>query len=76
MGILRTRKLSLATVNNMRQNLAFAFLYNAMGIPLAAGLLYPLTGHLLSPMIAALAMSVSSASVVFNALRLRHTNID
>ncbi len=76
MGILRARKLSLATVNNMRQNLAFAFLYNAMGIPLAAGLLYPLTGHLLSPMIAALAMSVSSASVVFNALRLRHTNID
>ncbi|SEK87962.1 Cu+-exporting ATPase [Atopomonas hussainii] len=76
MGILRARTLSLATVQNMRQNLTFAFLYNAMGIPLAAGLLYPLTGHLLSPMIAALAMSVSSASVVFNALRLRRQRID
>ncbi|MFW5326171.1 heavy metal translocating P-type ATPase [Pseudomonas aeruginosa] len=74
-GILRARQLSVATVKNMRQNLGFAFLYNAMGIPLAAGLLYPLTGHLLSPMIAALAMSVSSASVVFNALRLRRTDI-
>ncbi|WP_283189506.1 heavy metal translocating P-type ATPase [Pseudomonas sp. PMCC200344] len=76
MGILRARALSVATVKNMRQNLGFAFLYNAMGIPLAAGLLYPLTGHLLSPMIAAIAMSVSSASVVFNALRLRNTRID
>ena len=76
MGILRARTLSVATVKNMRQNLAFAFIYNAMGIPLAAGVLYPLTGHLLSPMIAALAMSVSSASVVFNALRLRKTRID
>lgn len=76
MGILRARTLSVATVKNMRQNLGFAFLYNAMGIPLAAGLLYPLTGLLLSPMIAALAMSVSSASVVFNALRLRHAHID
>ncbi|OXM39517.1 copper-translocating P-type ATPase [Pseudomonas fluvialis] len=76
MGILRARTLSLATVRNMRQNLVFAFLYNAMGIPLAAGLLYPLTGHLLSPLVAALAMSVSSASVVFNALRLRQTRID
>ena len=65
----------MATVKNMRQNLAFAFIYNAMGIPLAAGLLYPLTGHLLSPLIAALAMSVSSASVVFNALRLKSTDI-
>ncbi|MBT8764845.1 heavy metal translocating P-type ATPase [Metapseudomonas boanensis] len=74
-GILRARTLSVATVKNMRQNLGFAFLYNAMGIPLAAGVLYPLTGHLLSPMIAALAMSVSSASVVFNALRLRRTDI-
>ena len=62
-------------MKNMRQNLAFAFLYNAMGIPLAAGLLYPLTGHLLSPLIAALAMSVSSASVVFNALRLKATDV-
>lgn len=76
MGILRARTLSVATVKNMRQNLAFAFIYNAMGIPLAAGVLYPLTGHLLSPMIAALAMSVSSASVVFNALRLRKIRID
>ncbi|MDA7086811.1 heavy metal translocating P-type ATPase [Pseudomonas sp. SA3-5] len=76
MGILRARSLSVATVKNMRQNLGFALLYNAMGIPLAAGLLYPLTGHLLSPMIAALAMSVSSASVVFNALRLRRVVID
>ncbi|SUD45490.1 cation-transporting ATPase transmembrane protein [Pseudomonas fluorescens] len=76
MGILRARALSVATVKNMRQNLGFAFLYNSMGIPLAAGLLYPLTGHLLSPMIAAIAMSVSSASVVFNALRLRNTRID
>ncbi|MBI6600322.1 MULTISPECIES: heavy metal translocating P-type ATPase [Pseudomonas] len=75
MGILRARTLSVATVKNMRQNLAFAFLYNAMGIPLAAGLLYPLMGHLLSPLIAALAMSVSSASVVFNALRLKSTDI-
>ncbi|MGV8864961.1 MAG: heavy metal translocating P-type ATPase [Pseudomonas sp.] len=76
MGILRARALSVATVKNMRQNLGFAFVYNSMGIPLAAGLLYPLTGHLLSPMIAAIAMSVSSASVVFNALRLKNTRID
>jgi Cu+-exporting ATPase len=76
MGILRARALSVATIKNMRQNLGFAFLYNSMGIPLAAGLLYPLTGHLLSPMIAAIAMSISSASVVFNALRLRNTRID
>ncbi|WP_372239616.1 heavy metal translocating P-type ATPase [Pseudomonas sp. L-22-4S-12] len=76
LGILRARSLSLATVRNMHQNLSFAFLYNAMGIPLAAGLLYPLSGHLLSPMIAALAMSLSSASVVFNALRLRRVSLD
>jgi Cu+-exporting ATPase len=76
MGILRARALSVATVKNMRQNLGFAFIYNSMGIPLAAGLLYPLTGHLLSPMVAAIAMSVSSASVVFNALRLRNTRIE
>ncbi|WP_226921052.1 copper-transporting P-type ATPase [Pseudomonas brassicacearum] len=76
MGILRARTLSVATVRNMRQNLGFAFLYNSMGIPLAAGLLYPLTGHLLSPMIAAIAMSVSSASVVFNALRLRNASVE
>ncbi|MGE8176778.1 copper-transporting P-type ATPase [Pseudomonas fluorescens] len=76
LGILRARSLSVATVRNMHQNLTFAFLYNAMGIPLAAGVFYPLTGHLLSPLIAALAMSVSSASVVFNALRLRQAAIE
>jgi P-type Cu+ transporter len=70
-GIARARLLSLETVKNMRQNLAFAFVYNALGIPLAAGLLYPFTGQLLSPMIAALAMSLSSVSVIANALRLR-----
>ena len=72
-GILRARELSQATVANMRQNLGFAFLYNALGVPIAAGVLYPFTGLLLSPMIAALAMSLSSVSVVANALRLgRH----
>lgn len=70
-AIARSRLLSLETVRNMRQNLGFAFVYNAMGIPLAAGLLYPFTGQLLSPMIAALAMSLSSVSVIGNALRLR-----
>lgn len=70
-GIVRARDISLATVKNMRQNLAFAFVYNALGVPLAAGLLYPLTGWLLSPMIAAVAMSLSSVSVITNALRLR-----
>jgi P-type Cu+ transporter len=70
-AIARARTLSVETVRNMRQNLAFAFVYNSLGIPLAAGLLYPFTGHLLSPMIAALAMSLSSVSVIGNALRLR-----
>jgi Cu+-exporting ATPase len=70
-AIARARLLSTQTVRNMRQNLTFAFLYNALGIPLAAGLLYPYTGQLLSPMIAALAMSLSSVSVITNALRLR-----
>jgi Cu+-exporting ATPase len=70
-AIAKARIISEQTIRNMRQNLAFAFLYNALGIPLAAGLLYPLTGQLLSPMIAALAMSLSSVSVVGNALRLR-----
>ncbi|TDR41988.1 Cu+-exporting ATPase [Tahibacter aquaticus] len=72
-GILRARQISQATVANMRQNLGFAFAYNALGVPVAAGLLYPLFGLLLSPMIAALAMSLSSVSVVANALRLRST---
>ena len=71
LGILRARVLSQQTVRNMRQNLVFALLYNALGIPIAAGVLYPLNGVLLSPMIAALAMSFSSVSVVGNALRLR-----
>jgi len=70
-GILRARQISQATVANMKQNLIFAFAYNALGVPIAAGLLYPSFGLLLSPMIAALAMSLSSVSVVANALRLR-----
>ncbi|MEZ5439687.1 MAG: heavy metal translocating P-type ATPase [Lysobacteraceae bacterium] len=69
-GIARARELSRATVGNMRQNLGFALLYNALGIPIAAGVLYPFTGLLLNPMIAAAAMSLSSVSVVSNALRL------
>ncbi|KFN47090.1 hypothetical protein N787_01955 [Arenimonas metalli CF5-1] len=70
-GIVRARQISEATVANMKQNLGFAFLYNALGVPIAAGVLYPVFGLLLSPMIAALAMSLSSVSVVINALRLR-----
>ena len=70
-GIVRARKLSRATLGNIRQNLFFAFIYNALGVPIAAGILYPFFGLLLSPMIAAAAMSLSSVSVVANALRLR-----
>jgi Cu+-exporting ATPase len=70
-GIARARRLSRATMRNIRQNLFFAFVYNALGVPVAAGILYPFTGMLLSPMLAAAAMSVSSVSVIANALRLR-----
>jgi len=70
-GILRARRLSRATMQNIKENLLFAFVYNALGVPIAAGALYPFFGLLLSPMIAAAAMSFSSVSVVSNALRLR-----
>jgi Cu+-exporting ATPase len=72
-GIARARQISESTVRNMRQNLGFALVYNALGVPVAAGLLWPWTGLLLSPMLAALAMSLSSVSVVGNALRLRRS---
>ncbi|SEN96816.1 Cu+-exporting ATPase [Paracoccus alcaliphilus] len=75
MGIVRARKLARATLRNIKQNLFFAFAYNALGVPVAAGLLYPLTGMLLSPMIAAAAMSLSSVSVITNALRLRRIEL-
>ena len=71
MGIVKARRLSQATMANIRQNLFFAFVYNAAGIPVAAGVLYPSFGLLLSPIIAAAAMSLSSVSVIANALRLR-----
>ncbi|HTN28134.1 MAG TPA: heavy metal translocating P-type ATPase [Burkholderiales bacterium] len=74
-GIVRARHLSRATVANIRQNLWFAFLYNALGVPVAAGILYPVWGVLLSPMLAAVAMSFSSVSVISNALRLRRTSL-
>ncbi|HWB45962.1 MAG TPA: haloacid dehalogenase, partial [Hyphomicrobiaceae bacterium] len=70
-GIVRARELSAATMGNIRQNLFFAFIYNAAGVPVAAGVLYPLLGLLLSPVIAAAAMALSSVSVIGNALRLR-----
>jgi len=70
-GIVRARMLSRATMSNIRQNLFFAFVYNAIGVPIAAGILYPFFGILLSPEIAALAMALSSVSVIGNALRLR-----
>jgi Cu+-exporting ATPase len=75
MGIVRSRKLARATLRNIKQNLFFAFAYNALGVPIAAGLLYPVTGLLLSPMIAASAMSLSSVSVITNALRLRRVDL-
>jgi Cu+-exporting ATPase len=71
LGIVKARRLSQLTMRNIRQNLFFAFFYNALGVPLAAGVLYPFFGLLLSPMIAAAAMSFSSVSVIANALRLR-----
>lgn len=74
-GIVKLRQLSKATMRNIRQNLFFAFIYNALGVPLAAGVFYPLTGLLLSPMIAAAAMSLSSVSVIMNALRLKRLKI-
>jgi Cu+-exporting ATPase len=74
-GIARARTLSRMTMRNIRQNLVFAFLYNALGIPVAAGVLYPFFGILLSPVVAALAMSLSSVSVIGNALRLRATRL-
>jgi P-type Cu+ transporter len=74
-GIVRARRLSQATMNNVRQNLFFAFVYNALGVPIAAGVLYPIFGLLLNPMIAAAAMSFSSVSVIANALRLRRAEL-
>jgi P-type Cu+ transporter len=75
-GILRARRLSAATMKNIRQNLFFAFIYNAAGVPIAAGILYPVFGILLSPIIAAAAMALSSVSVIANALRLRAVKLD
>jgi P-type Cu+ transporter len=74
-GIVRARRLSQGTMRNIRQNLFFAFLYNVLGVPIAAGVLYPVLGLLLSPMIASAAMTLSSVSVIANALRLRHLRL-
>jgi Cu+-exporting ATPase len=74
-GIAKARHLSRATMRNIRQNLFFAFIYNALGVPVAAGVLYPFSGILLSPMIAAVAMSFSSVSVISNALRLKRVSL-
>jgi Cu+-exporting ATPase len=74
-GIVKARRLSRATMKNIRQNLFFAFIYNSLGVPIAAGLLYPFFGILLSPMIAATAMSFSSVSVILNALRLKKESL-
>jgi Cu+-exporting ATPase len=75
MGIVRARRLSRATMANIRQNLFFAFFYNAAGVPIAAGVLYPVLGLLLSPALAAAAMALSSVSVILNALRLRAAKV-
>ena len=74
-GIARARKLSRATLSNIRQNLFFAFLYNILGVPIAAGILYPFFGILLSPVVASAAMSFSSVSVIANSLRLRKVEL-
>jgi Cu+-exporting ATPase len=74
-GIVKARRLSRATMRNIRQNLFFAFVYNSLGVPVAAGVLYPFLGILLSPMLAAAAMSLSSVSVIGNALRLRRVRL-
>ena len=74
-GIVRARKLSKATMRNIRQNLFFAFIYNSIGVPVAAGILYPFFGILLSPILAAAAMSFSSVSVIGNSLRLRRVEL-
>jgi len=74
-GVVRARRLSRAVMRNIRQNLFFAFIYNTAGVPIAAGVLYPFFGLLLSPMIAAAAMSFSSVSVISNSLRLRHVKL-
>src|SRR5208337_1328880 len=74
-GILRARRLSQATMRNIRQNLFFAFIYNSVGVPVAAGILYPFFGWLLSPILAAAAMSFSSVSVITNSLRLRNVDL-
>jgi Cu+-exporting ATPase len=76
MGLVRARRLSVATMRNIRQNLAFAFVYNSAGVPIAAGVLYPVFGILLSPMVGAAAMALSSVSVIGNALRLARTKLD
>ena len=75
-GIARARRLSRATMRNIRQNLVWAFVYNVLGVPIAAGVLYPFFGILLSPVIAAAAMALSSVSVVLNALRLGATELE
>ena len=74
-ALVRARRLSAATMRNIRQNLFFAFVYNAVGVPIAAGVLYPVFGVLLSPLIAAAAMALSSVSVIGNALRLRNASL-
>jgi cation transport ATPase len=75
-GLIRARRLSLAVTRNIRQNLFFALIYNTLGVPVAAGILYPIFGILLSPMLAAAAMSFSSVSVIANSLRLKRISLN